>query len=113
MLIDRFPDVDREFRTYPVDIVIDHMGYADPQGGIDPPGFTSLLRLLETGRCWVKLSAPYRFSGRDVPYDDVTVPVRRLIAAAPARMLWANHWQDRKRAGTGKRVAVRVEIGGR
>src|SRR3546814_7852208 len=68
------------------------MGYASPQGGLDSPGFTSLLRLLETGRCWVKLSAPYRFSGRDVPYDDVTVPARRLIAAAPERMLWATDW---------------------
>src|SRR3546814_4517478 len=38
------------------------------------------------------LSAPYRFSGRDVPYDDVTVPARRLIAAAPERMLWATDW---------------------
>lgn len=92
MLIDRFPDADKQLKDYPVDIVIDHMGYPSPEAGVNSAGMNSLLRLLDTGRCWIKLSAPYRFSGQDVPYDDVAAIAQRLVQAAPERMLWASDW---------------------
>jgi 2-pyrone-4,6-dicarboxylate lactonase len=41
---------------------------------------------------WVKLSAPMRMSAQEFPYADVTPFVRRLVAAAPNRMLWATDW---------------------
>jgi D-galactarolactone isomerase len=53
----------------------------------------ALLRLLESGRVWVKLSAPYETSKAGPPdYADVAALARPLLAAAPERMLWASNW---------------------
>jgi predicted TIM-barrel fold metal-dependent hydrolase len=78
----------------PVPIVIGHMGY--PREGapswIDSPGFSDLLRLLDGGQYWVKLTGPYRISARELPYDDVDAVARKLIAVAGERMLWGTDW---------------------
>jgi len=92
VLLDRFPDFDVRIKDFPVDIVIDHMGYPEPEKGINGEGFKALLRLLETGRCWVKLSAPYRFTKSDLPYEDVIPLVHKLVEVAPERLLWATDW---------------------
>jgi D-galactarolactone isomerase len=53
----------------------------------------ALLRLLDTGRCWLKLSAPYIVSRADEPrYRDLAPLVRSLVVHAPERMLWASNW---------------------
>ncbi|MEY2953913.1 MAG: hypothetical protein RLZZ401_2000, partial [Pseudomonadota bacterium] len=41
----------------PVPVVIDHMGGFDVEAGVGDPGFQVLLRLLGSGRVWVKLCA--------------------------------------------------------
>ena len=43
-------------------IVIDHFGHADPEEGTGCPGFQEVLRAVERGRTWVKLSAPFRLT---------------------------------------------------
>ncbi len=80
-------------RRLPGNLVIDHTGKFLEPVGIEHPGFRSLLRLLDGGRCWIKLSAPYETS-RDGPpsYRDVGVLAKTLIEAAPERMLWASNW---------------------
>ena len=55
-------------------------------------GFTELLRMLETGRAFIKLTGPYRISAAALPYDEVDDVARALIAAAPERMLWGTDW---------------------
>ncbi len=80
-------------RRLPCDLVVDHNGKFLEPVGTGHPGFQALLRLLETGRCWVKMSAPYETSRVGPPgYDDVGVLARALAAAAPQRMLWASNW---------------------
>ena len=60
---------------------------------VDSEPFGSLLRLVDTGRCWVKLSAPYETSRTGPPaYDDVARLAKALVARAPERMLWASNW---------------------
>lgn len=87
------PEFWRIAEALPVDIVFDHMGHMSAEKGIDDPGFQSLLALLRGGRAWVKLSAPYRITGRgQAPYVDVDAYARALIAAAPERVLWASDW---------------------
>jgi predicted TIM-barrel fold metal-dependent hydrolase len=55
--------------------------------------FADLLGLIDRGRCWIKLTGPYRISGApDVPYEDVDAAAHRLIAAAPHRMIWGTDW---------------------
>jgi len=78
-----------------VPVVLGHLGY--PKGGAatwtQTRAFADLLRLLEGGRCWIKLTGPYRITtAPDLPYADVDEPARRLVAAAPERMLWGTDW---------------------
>lgn len=81
------------FKRLPGNFVIDHVGkFIDPVAPEDE-SFRSLLRLLDTGRCWVKLSAPYESSKSGAPrYDDVAVLAKALVKYAPERMLWASNW---------------------
>ncbi len=77
----------------PVDIVIDHVGRTPPENGVNDPGFGALLRFIETGRCWVKISAPYLASSDGPPrYADVGEKVRALVSVRPDRLVWAANW---------------------
>ncbi len=77
----------------PVDIVIDHVGRTPPENGVNDPGFKALLRFMETGRCWVKISAPYLASSDGPPrYADVGDKVRALVSVRPDRLMWAANW---------------------
>jgi predicted TIM-barrel fold metal-dependent hydrolase len=49
--------------------------------------------MLAGGRCWIKLTGPYRISGAaDLPYEDVDVAAAKLAQAAPARLIWGSDW---------------------
>jgi len=77
----------------PVDIVIDHIGRTPPENGVNDPGFQALLHFLETGRCWVKISAPYLASIDGPPhYTDVVPKIRALVSVRPDRLVWAVNW---------------------
>ncbi|MBX9749367.1 MAG: amidohydrolase family protein [Roseococcus sp.] len=75
------------------DVVVDHLGrFHDP---VPPsaPAVQALLRLLETGRVWVKASSPYGVSRAGPPaYADVAAIARAIIAAAPERVVWGSNW---------------------
>ena len=74
-------------------LVIDHVGKFGQPIKATHPGFAVLLRLLDTGKCWVKLSAPYESSKVGPPrYDDVAALARILAKAHPERCLWASNW---------------------
>jgi predicted TIM-barrel fold metal-dependent hydrolase len=88
-----YPDFAPVMRALPVDIVVGHLGYMPTSAGLDHPGFRSFLGLVAEGRCWVKLTAPYRITTQQtVPYDDVAPFARRLITTRPDRMLWGSDW---------------------
>ncbi len=90
--VDSFPDFDKMFADFPVDIVVGHMGYMRPAQDVNAPGFQALLRLVRTGRCWVKLTAPYRISSHDLSYGDVVPIAHALVDVAPDRMIWGTDW---------------------
>lgn len=90
--VDEFPELDRAFAGFPVDIVLGHLGYMTTARGLDDPGFRALLRLLGHGRCWVKLTGPYRISGAPLPYADVAPFARALAETRPDRLLWGSDW---------------------
>jgi len=90
---DAVPGLAEAAAALPVPIVLGHLGYVHAdKGGASHPGFQSLLRLMDSGRCWVKLTAPYRISGQEVPYAEVTPMAHALVAAAPERLLWGTDW---------------------
>ncbi len=80
-------------KSLPGQLVIDHTGKFLEPVATDHAAFKALLGLLESGRFWVKLSAPYETSKAGPPhYMDVGRLARALIKAAPDRMLWATNW---------------------
>ena len=87
------PDHEAVLKRLPCKLVIDHNGkFLEP---VTPshPAFQSLLRVLDTGRVWVKLSAPYETSKTGAPaYDDVSLLARTLAEKFPERCLWASNW---------------------
>jgi predicted TIM-barrel fold metal-dependent hydrolase len=90
--VEDHPDLDTLLGGFATEVVVDHMGRPDPRKGVNAPGFQALIRLLRSGRGWVKLSAPYRTSLREPPYDDMTPFAQALVAAAPERLVWGSDW---------------------
>jgi predicted TIM-barrel fold metal-dependent hydrolase len=73
-------------------VVFDHFAQAEPARGVDQPGFGALVRLLHSGRVYVKISAAYRISTHAPDYPDVAPLARELIAANSERILWGSDW---------------------
>lgn len=69
-----------------VPLVLDHFGFADPARGTE--AITDLQRLLDTGRSYVKLSAPYRIGGM----AGVDAIAAALVRSHPERLLWGSDW---------------------
>jgi D-galactarolactone isomerase len=87
------PQWEAQIKRLPGKFVIDHTGkFLEPVAPDSEP-FKALLRLVDTGHCWVKLSAPYETSKTGAPrYEDVSRLARALVRYAPERMLWASNW---------------------
>ncbi len=87
------PLYETRLRNLPGDLVIDHNGKFLQPVTTEHPGFSALLRLLDSGKCWVKLSAPYETSKVGGPrYEDVGNLARALAKANPERCVWASNW---------------------
>lgn len=71
-----------------VKLVIDHFGHPQ-QGGAACPGFQAVMRAVDKGRTWVKLSAGYRLESPQVARECA----RALLAhCGPERLLWGSDW---------------------
>jgi len=92
MHVDEFPDLDRMLADFPVDTVYGHLGYMRTDQGLDAPGFQALLRLMQSGRAWVKLTGPYRISHQPLPHADTNAYAHALLAAAPRQVIWGTDW---------------------
>jgi D-galactarolactone isomerase len=87
------PQHELRLRRLPVDVVIDHNGKFLEPVSTTHPAFAVLLELLDSGKCWVKLSAPYETSKAGPPgYADVGALARALATANPDRCVWATNW---------------------
>jgi predicted TIM-barrel fold metal-dependent hydrolase len=73
-------------------IVLDHFGSVPAAKGVDQPALNTILKMLDTGRVWIKLSGPMRCAKGDMPYAAVTPIARKLIEHAPERMVWGSDW---------------------
>jgi predicted TIM-barrel fold metal-dependent hydrolase len=80
---DDYPEFDTTFGDFPTDIVVGHSGYLSPGQDTANSGFQAMLRLAEAGRCWVKLTAPYRISTGGFPYPEAGAFARAVVEAAP------------------------------
>ena len=71
-----------------VPFIIDHMGRVEAQHGVGQKPFLQLLDLMKNELAWVKISGSERVSRAGKPFHDAIPFARRLIAAAPDRVLW-------------------------
>lgn len=94
-------DLAERLANLPCPLVIDHMARIPAQWGVHSEAFQFLLRLIDKGNVWVKLSAPMRYSGESgPPYSDVALMAKKLVQHAPERMLWASDWPNVNHEGT-------------
>jgi predicted TIM-barrel fold metal-dependent hydrolase len=59
--------------------------------GLTSADFDRLLRVLEQGRCWIKLSGAYRIA-KQKPLSSEEHLGRALVATRPDRLLWGSDW---------------------
>lgn len=90
--VDDDPAFDQTFAEWPTPIVIGHMGYCRVDSNTDAPGFKAMVRLAQAGRCWIKLTGPYRISKDDLPYSSATMFARALVEAVPEQLIWGTDW---------------------
>jgi 2-pyrone-4,6-dicarboxylate lactonase len=76
----------------PNTLVLDHFGTVDATQGLDQPAFQTILRMLDTGRVWVKLSGPMRCTPSEPPYAELTKFAHALVRHAPERLVWGTDW---------------------
>src|ERR1051325_479915 len=69
-----------------VKLVIDHFGRPDPKLGVNCDGFKLMLKLMENGRTWVKVSAAYRL-GKEKAAEYGRYLLKTM---GPDRLLWAS-----------------------
>ncbi len=81
----RIPQVLPLLERSGVKIVIDHIGRPDPVEGIHGEGFKAMVRSIEKGRTWVKLSGAYRLG------PQAAEQARELCRqAGHDRLVWAS-----------------------
>jgi predicted TIM-barrel fold metal-dependent hydrolase len=76
----------------PVPVVVDHFGLlpVDDPANL-PTAIENLRRALDTGNCYVKLSAPYRLTSRPRLHEFAEI-VRTLVRGHADRVLWGSDW---------------------
>jgi len=84
--------IEKQLAAATVPIVFDHFAGAKASLGVQQPGMASLLRLVQTGKAYVKISGAYRASTEAPDYADVTALAKVFVAANPERVLWGSDW---------------------
>ncbi len=87
------PQYESILRNLPCKVVIDHIGKFQQPVPPEHESFRCLLRLVDSGRIWVKLAAIYETSQSGAPdYADIGQLAKILAHHAPERMLWASNF---------------------
>jgi D-galactarolactone isomerase len=90
---DQIVECEGMLRTLPCPIAIDHMGRLPPELGVRHDGYSAILRLLDRGRTWVKLSGAYLNTAAGVRnFADASAVACALVKAAPERLVWGSDW---------------------
>ena len=91
--VDAAPDFVGLARSLQTEIVVGHLGYMQTARGLDDPRYRAFLDLVEEGRCWVKLTGPYRITAEQhPPYADIRPFAASLAEIRPDRLLWGSDW---------------------
>jgi D-galactarolactone isomerase len=87
------PENEAQVSRLPGRLIIDHIGKFLEPVALDHPGVGVLMRLVESGRTYVKIASPYDQSRSGGPkYADLAPLVALLVSEAPDRLIWASNW---------------------
>jgi 2-pyrone-4,6-dicarboxylate lactonase len=86
------PAMVARLQALPCDIVFDHLGHFPVDEGLADDAREAMFRLLDAGRCWVKLSGGYRLTRGSVPYAALRSWAGELVQRRPDRMVWGSDW---------------------
>lgn len=76
----------------PCPVVFDHFGHTLERGR-DDPAFAAIVKLLQSGKAWLKLSGAYIDSKIGPPdYPESAAVARAFISEAPDRLVWGTDW---------------------
>jgi predicted TIM-barrel fold metal-dependent hydrolase len=73
-------------------VVVDHIARLDVGEGVAGAACTTLRRLIDSGRVWVKLSGTDRVSKQAPPFRDAVELARTIAEHAPERIVWGTDW---------------------
>jgi 2-pyrone-4,6-dicarboxylate lactonase len=76
----------------PNPVVLDHFASIPAAGGVDQPAVKAVLKMLDSGKVWLKLSGPMRCTAEPPPYPSVTPLAHLFVKHAPERMVWGSDW---------------------
>ena len=77
----------------PCPVVLDHYGKFIDALAVGHPAVQACLRLLGSGRGWVKLTAPYAGRHRrPEPWPELIPLARAFLETAPNRVVWGSEW---------------------
>jgi predicted TIM-barrel fold metal-dependent hydrolase len=80
-------------RDIPVKVMIDHNARPTVADGLGQPGFSTMLKLADTGRVAVKISGYAKYARTPYPFEDCWPYVRAIIGAyTPEHCVWASDW---------------------
>lgn len=85
-------DIAPQLRATRSSFVLDHLARISAAEGVDSEPFRTLLQLLDTDRCWVKLASLYRLSAEPYPHRDMLPMIEKVVALRPDRILWGSNW---------------------
>lgn len=85
-------DVAPALSALPCPFVLDHMARITGAEGVNSAPFRTLLSLLDTDRCWVKLASLYRLSAEPFPHDDMLPMIHEVARRRPDRIIWGSNW---------------------
>lgn len=81
-----------------VPVVLDHFAMVQDTTPEDDPQAEALRSLVQSGRAYVKLSAPYRIQSASAPAPDAVARIAaRYLQANPERVLWGSDWPHTNR----------------
>ncbi|MEO8716905.1 MAG: amidohydrolase family protein, partial [Burkholderiales bacterium] len=86
------PEIADRLLALPTEFVIDHFGRVDAALGVEQPAFQALLRLIDSGCCWVKLSGAYYLDRDGPPFAKAAPFASALLRRNPERLVWGTNW---------------------
>jgi predicted TIM-barrel fold metal-dependent hydrolase len=67
------------------------MGYLSRESETSSEGMAGMVALMQAGKAWAKLTAPYRFDTGPM-YSKAATVAQRLIGQCPQRLVWGSDW---------------------